>query len=287
MHHLRQAPGAQRGEDHHAQQAAQIRAKERGICSLLAQRGRGFALDLRKRNDRLGEAALAAQHRAHHATDAHQHDDALNEIVDGRGHVAAQQHIDARQNGHADHAIEIIHAERLRKQPAQPLVHRGGVRHQEHEYDRAGHDFEGVGAIALGEEFRHGGSVQKFRHDARAAAQHHPGEQAANQRVANANPRGAHAIGPAKLARVANEHHGRKIARAIRERGEPRANAATAQHKIANTARVLAAIYAYRCHATKKEYEKQNLDEHVSYHPSSPQHAIKGVAGGITGAIIL
>ena len=258
MHHLRQAPGAQRGEDHHAQQAAQIRAKERGICSLLAQGGRGFALDLRKRNDRLGEAALAAQ-----------------------------QHIDARQNGHADHAIEIIHAERLRKQPAQPLVHRGGVRHQEHEYDRAGHDFEGVGAIALGEEFRHGGSVQKFRHDARTAAQHHPGEQAANQRVANANPRGAHAIGPAKLARVANEHHGRKIARAIRERGEPRANAAAAQHKIANTARVLAAIYAYRCHTTKKEYEKQNLDEHVSYHPSSPQHAIKGVAGGITGAIIL
>lgn len=100
LDHLGQAPGAQTGQDHHAQEVDGVRAEEGGIDT-----GDGAVERLRVGDGShavqgFRKAALAMEHGGNDGDDAHQHDAALDEIVDGCGHVAASDDIDAGQNAH-------------------------------------------------------------------------------------------------------------------------------------------------------------------------------------------
>jgi len=54
---------------------------------------------------------VSGQNRSDDAADADQHDDALDEIIPCRGHVAAEQDIDAGEAGHQDDADDIRNVE--------------------------------------------------------------------------------------------------------------------------------------------------------------------------------
>ena len=101
MNHLRQAPGSKGGENHHAQQVQGIRSKEGGIGSGLAQGNRDLTGNLRQPAHSGAKASLAVQDAEDDGGNAGQHDDTLNEIIDGSGHITAQDDIDGSQDSHA------------------------------------------------------------------------------------------------------------------------------------------------------------------------------------------
>ena len=108
-HHLRQSPGAQGGQHHHTQQVDGLRSKEGDEGAV--QVGSGIGRNLREAFHRRGESPVSIEHGRDDGADAHQHDQALDEVVHGRRHVTAHDHIDAGENGHAQHAPDIIHVE--------------------------------------------------------------------------------------------------------------------------------------------------------------------------------
>ena len=95
--------------------------------------------------------------------------------------------------------------------------------------------------VALAEEFGHGGSTQALCHFARAGAEHPPGEQAAQNGVADAYPRGRKAVFPSELTGVADEDDGREVRRAECKRGKPGAYVAAAQNEAGHAAGVFLA----------------------------------------------
>ena len=100
-----------------------------------------------------------------------------------------------------------------------------------------------------------------MRHLARARAEHPPGQQAAEDGVADADPRGGDAVLPAELPRVAHEDDGGEVARAERERAQPRTYVAAAQNEPVNASGVSSAVNtdAHR-HADENEYHAYLLD---------------------------
>ena len=192
--------------------------------------------------DGVRKAAGLAQHSEHDREDAHQHDEALHEVVERGGVEAACDDVDRREHGHDDDAVDVRDAERLLKESREAVVDGRGVRDQEDEHDERGRDLERLGAVALLEVFRHGGGVEVLGHGAGAAAEDEPREQRADQRVAQTDPRGRDAVFPAELPRVADEHDGGEVAGAERERREPRADAAPAEDEVADVAGLFAAI---------------------------------------------
>ena len=182
LHHLRKAPGAQRSENDHAEKFQRLGAEEGGERA--GRGGHGGVLHAGERVHGRHEAAVFIEHCQHHHDDAAQHDQALNKIVDGRGHVAARHHVDAGQRRHEDDTERVVDVEGHAEQPGKAVVERGRVGDEEDKDDDGRADLQPPGAEALAEELRHGGAVQVLAHQPRAAAEHHPGQQRAQKGVA-------------------------------------------------------------------------------------------------------
>ena len=117
LHHLGQAPGAQTGQQDYSQEIDGIWPKEGGEDTRhLAVDGGGVG-DGGQTVQGLAKAPLGVEYRGDDHTDAHQHDAALDEIVDGRGHVAAGDHIDPRQDAHEDDADGVVDVESHAEEP--------------------------------------------------------------------------------------------------------------------------------------------------------------------------
>ena len=251
LHHLRQSPGAQAGQDHDAQQVQRVgpeHAHERAV------HGGQIGRNARQLVDGLGEPAVVHQDGHNDRDDAQQHDDALQKVVHDRGHVAADDHIDAGDRRHADHACLVGQAERHAEQTRQAVVDARRVRDEEHEDDGCRRNAQALRPIPLPEEFRHGGGAQAVRHLARARPQHPPGKKAAQDGVADACPQRGDAVFPSELAGVAHEHHGREIAGTERERRHPGPHVAAAQHEPVHALGRPSTVNAH-AHGHADEYE--------------------------------
>lgn len=120
------------------------------------------------------------QHRHDDGNDAQQHDDALDEVVHDRGHVAAEHHIDAGDHRHADDAHVVGQRESHAEQARQAIIDAGGVRDEEHEDDGRRRDAQSAGIVTLAKEFRHSGRAQAMSHLA-GAGDPRPTRQAASR----------------------------------------------------------------------------------------------------------
>jgi len=259
LHHLGQAPGAQGGEDDHAQQIHRVGTEEGGehaggggrLSGHLGQLGQGRH-----------KAALAVQHRHDDGGDAEKHDDALDKVVDGGGHVAPGDDVDAGEDGHDDDADGVVDVKGHAEQTGQTVVQAGGVGDQEDEDNHRGGDLQRLGAKPPAEKLGHGGAVQMLGHDPGAAAQHHPGQQGAKHRVADARPGGGDAVLPAKLSGVAHKDHGGEIGGAVGKGGEPGTHGAPAQHEAVDVGGVLTAVQANAHHNPEEHQQHNNFDCH-------------------------
>ena len=104
-------------------------------------------------------------------------------------------------------------------------------------------------------------------HDAGPAAQHRPGQQRAQQGVADARPGGRNAVLPSKLSGVAHEDHGGEIRSAVGESGEPGAHRAPAQHKSVHIRGVAAAVQADAHHHAEEHDQHTQFDDHSDHTP--------------------
>ena len=222
LHHLGQAPGTETGQDHHAQKVQRVRTEEGGKdAGHIAHRG---ILHAGKSADRADEAAALIQHGQHHRHNTHEHDQALNEVIDGRGHVAARDHVDAGEHGHQDDAHGVINVERHGEQPGKAVVQGSRVGDQEDEDNGAGADLQCLAPEPLFKEVGHGAAVQLLGHDTGSSAQNHPGHQGADKGISKAHPGAGKTVLPAELARIAHEDNGGEIACAVGKGGEPRSH---------------------------------------------------------------
>ena len=212
--------------DHDEEEVQRVGTKERreDAGRRLAAGEHRRTRDARKAVHRGNKAALLGQHRADHDHEAHEHDDALDEVVHGRRHVAARDHVDRREDRHEDDAPGVVDGERHPEKAREAVVERRRVGDEEDEDDDRRHDLQGRAPEALGEEVGHRGGIEVLRHDARAASQHGPREERADERVADAGPGRGNAVPPAELAGVAHEHHGGEVGGPVRERREPGAD---------------------------------------------------------------
>lgn len=203
---------------------------------------------MREAVDGLREPAVAVQHSGHHSHNAHQHDEALDEVVDRRSHIAAQPHVGTRQHSHTDDTPRVVDAESHPEQTRETIVERCRVGNEENEDDDRGRHLQRRRAEPLSEEVGHGGTLKILRHQPCPTSQDTPGQQRANQRITQSDPCGGHTVLPAELTGIAHEDDSREITRAERKRREPRAHVPAAQHKALHTRRTLATIPSHADH---------------------------------------
>ena len=107
---MRKTPGAEGGQDDDEEQEDGIGAQEGGVSALELRTGACDSGCLRELGNGFGKAALTVEHSEDYGDDAEDHDNALNEIVDRRCHIAADNDVDACQHGHGDDAPGIVNA---------------------------------------------------------------------------------------------------------------------------------------------------------------------------------
>ena len=126
--------------------------------------------------------------RRNDAADADQHDDALDEIVDDRCHVAAEDHVEGGQDCHCHDAPLVVDVERHAEELGKAGIHRRRIGNEEDEHDCRGDQLEHFAVVALAEVVGHGPGVKVMGHDARAPSHEAPGEQAADDGIADSDP---------------------------------------------------------------------------------------------------
>ena len=73
------------------------------------------------------------QHSQNHCHDTEEHDDALDEVVHGRGLISTKNHIDGGKDGHDDYTILILNAKSHLKEGGDSFIHTSCVRDEEDE----------------------------------------------------------------------------------------------------------------------------------------------------------
>ena len=253
LRHLRQAPGAQRGQDDHAEQVQRVRPQEGG-----ERAGRGGYRGVGHRRQllqRLGQAAELGQGGRDDGHNAGEHDDALDKVVHHGGHVAARNDVDGREHSHEENADRVVNVKGHGKQARQAVVQRGGIGDQKQEDDERRAGAEGRAAIPLVEKIRHGFALKVLRHHAGAPAKDGPGHVGADERVSEADPGGGDAVFPAELPGIAHENDRGKVGGAVGKGRKPRPHRPRAQHKAVHVAGVPAAVEADGDHQ-REEYQK-------------------------------
>lgn len=101
-------------------------------------------------------------------------------------------------------------------------------------------------------------------HDPGPPAQDDPGQQAANQGVADANPGGGQAVFPSELSGVTDEYNGGKVGGAVGKGSEPGANAPSSQYKVIDIGGMTPGIESYPQHDGKKDDQHQQFYSHLN-----------------------
>ena len=70
---------------------------------------------------------MVSQYCADHCDDANDHDNTLDKIVDGGGHVAASDNIHSGEHRHNDDADSVVDVKGHGKEPGKAVVKRGSV----------------------------------------------------------------------------------------------------------------------------------------------------------------
>ncbi len=131
LHHLGQAPGAQAREEHHPQQVQGVGAEEGGEHA--GGGGGGGVAHPGQAVQGGHEAPLAVEDGGDDGDDAHDHDDALNEVVNGGGHVAPGDDVHPGEHRHDHDAHGVVDVKGHAEQPGEAVVQRGGVGDQKTE----------------------------------------------------------------------------------------------------------------------------------------------------------
>ncbi len=142
LDHLGQAPGAQGGEEHHAQQVQGVGAEEGGKDAGVPGTPRGPHLGQPLQGGQ--KAPLAVEHGGNDGADAEDHDDALDKVVDGGGHIAAGDDIHSGEHRHDDDAHGVVDVKGHAEQAGQAVVQGGGVGDEEDKDNDGGGDLQGL-----------------------------------------------------------------------------------------------------------------------------------------------
>ena len=96
VHHLGKTPGTEGGQNYNAEESHGVRTEEAGqktLASLESRNGHIIRRDLGELLEGIEESALAVQYRYDDGADAEEHDDTLDEVIEGRGHVSADNDV--------------------------------------------------------------------------------------------------------------------------------------------------------------------------------------------------
>ena len=263
LDHLRETPGTEGRQDDDTEECERVRAEEAREKALRALQS-GFR-DVRRVDDgeflhSVQEAALAVQDRRDDSADAEEHDDALNEVVERRGHVTAGNDVDRGQERHDDNDDVVVDAEGHSEETGQTVVDTGGVRDQEDERDDGAHHLKRLGTVPLAEVLGHGAGIELLGHDSSASAKDDPREQRTDKGVPQTDPGGRKAELPAELAGVTDEHDGREVRRTEGEGGEPGTDGPSAEDVVIDVGRMSSRPEADEDHDTKENDQKNDLD---------------------------
>ena len=105
------------------------------------------------------KTALGIEHGGNDDADAHQHDTALDKVIDGSGHIAAGDHIDTCKDPHQNDADGVIHVERHAEKPGETVEQGGRVGNQKDKDDDGGADLQRLALKSLTKELGHGGGI--------------------------------------------------------------------------------------------------------------------------------
>ena len=254
MHHLRQPPGADARQENVEEEELERRAAER-----INQR----RVDLTQLRNNRGESADLGTggERDDHDDNAADHDEALDEVGHRGGDVAAERQADGGQQRDKRHADPVRRAgEDGGEEHAEALVDGRGIGNEEDEDDARGEELHAAVFITAGEEFGHRARLEVVRHLTGADGEELPGHQAADQRVADADPHGRKADVPAVHTRVTNKNNGREIGGSVGKSGEPRAYFSAAEQEVIDGAGTARAVDADADHANGKNGQSDASD---------------------------
>ena len=253
MYHLRKSPGTKGGQDDNSEKIGRIGAEEGREGALLSERCGNIALNFGELYYRIQKTALIIQYGYNDGADAEQHDNALDKIIDGSRHIAAQYDIDSGQNSHCDDTDGIRNIERDPEQARQAVVDGGGIGNQEDEGNGGGRNLQRLAEIPLPEVIRHCCCGQVVGHNAGPSAEHDPGKQASEECIAQTDPGRGKTVLPSELSGVTDEYDGGKIGCAVRECGQPRADGTSAQNEIIHVGCMLAGSHSDQNHNSEKQ----------------------------------
>ena len=114
------------------------------------------------------------------------------------------------------------------------------------------------------EEFRHGGRGEMFAHDPGPPPKDDPGQQAADQGIANANPGGGQAVFPSELTGITDKYHSGKVGGAIAKGGEPGPHTPSSQNKVIDIGGMATGIESHSQHDGKKDNQHQQFNSHLN-----------------------
>ena len=206
---------------------------------------------------------MSVEHRCDDGDDADEHDDTLEGVVHGRGHVSSEDHVDAGQHGHRDDACLIGDAEGHGEQAREAVVDRGGVGDQEDEDDECGGDAQRAGPETLAEVLGHGLGIDVLGHDTGPATQDPPGGEAADEGVAETDPGGGEAELPAELSCIAHEDDRREVRGAIGEGRQPGTDVPPPEHEAIDVAGMPARVDADEDDDGEEQQDDRDFQSHV------------------------
>ena len=77
--------------------------------------------------ERLHKAAVVPQNHGHHGNDPKDHNNPLDKIIDGCGHISPSYYINPCQHRHDDNTDGIVNIEGHAEKTGEPIIKRGSI----------------------------------------------------------------------------------------------------------------------------------------------------------------
>ena len=98
------------------------RSKKGCKGSWLAKSSRHITGQLGQAFHRIHKSTLSGQYCPDHCNDPEDHNDSLNKVIDGSGHISSKDHIDAGKGSHKDHTHRIRNVKSHPEQSGQAII---------------------------------------------------------------------------------------------------------------------------------------------------------------------
>ena len=195
-HHLGQSPCAERCQDYHTKQTKWCRTKPRGevACLEIGEESRLVFQVVCRRYclthlvQCLHESALTVEHNRDYGSDTEEHDDALNEVVDGSGLISTEDDIYGSEQCHDDGAILVGYAESHLKEFGYSHIHSCGIWNKKNKGDDGCHHAKPLVGVSRTEEVGHGAALYVLCHQFCASSKHYPCQQRTDDGIAHTYP---------------------------------------------------------------------------------------------------